>query len=60
MDFVHFLRGVAFEVEVLLDVYWFVVDIFGDLAIYGFFYKELYKIHFVDRNVLNLTQKVEL
>ena len=33
MDFIVF-GMVAFEVEVLLGVCWFVVDICGDLAIY--------------------------
>ena len=32
---------VAIEVELLLDVYWFVVDICDDLAIYAFFYMDV-------------------
>ena len=36
MDFIQFGGG-AFEVEVLLDVCWFVVDICDDVAIYVFY-----------------------
>ena len=36
---------VAFEVKVLLGIYWFVVDICDDFAVYVF-YKDVYKCQF--------------